>query len=106
MAEPQKSAVIETAGISAVPKDVGEDLEGRSNSQPQIEDFDVETVERVYRKLDLRIIPGTSFFASLVCPPMSILTSCPSSLLGPVLLVFCHPFQHWHCPDYEQTAGP
>ncbi|CAH0002973.1 unnamed protein product [Clonostachys byssicola] len=59
MAEPQKSPpVIETAGISAVPKDVGEDLEGRSNSQAQIEDFDVETVERVYRKLDLRIIPA------------------------------------------------
>ncbi|CAH0018022.1 unnamed protein product [Clonostachys rhizophaga] len=59
MAEPQKSPpVIETEGISAVSKDVGEDLEGRSNSQPQIEDFDVETVERVYRKLDLRIIPA------------------------------------------------
>ncbi|CAH0058795.1 unnamed protein product [Clonostachys solani] len=59
MAEPQKSpAVVETEGISAVQKDVGEDLEGRSNSQPQTEDFDVETVERVYRKLDLRIIPA------------------------------------------------
>jgi hypothetical protein len=76
--------------------------EGPGGTQP--EDYDIQTVERVYRKLDFRIIPGMS-----LCVPSTYQSGAliinTSSLLGSVFPLLRHSLKHRHCSDDEQRRG-
>lgn len=92
-----------TKGIDDVHTD-GEQsasLEQQGNDRPQGDnDYDVEEVEQVYRKLDLRIIPGmTGSLQRIFALKLTI-----HSFLDPVFSLLCHSFQHWYCSDHEQGA--
>jgi hypothetical protein len=63
-----------------------------------LQEYSVERVEAVYRKIDLRIIPGTSRL--LVFLHSQRLTKS-HSLLGPLLSRLGHPLQHWHRANHE-----
>ena len=67
---------------------------------------EIEKVERVYRKIDLRIIPGKTQHSISIpygkSPKYSNNLSC--SILDPVLSVLCHPLQCRSCPDNEREA--
>ena len=67
---------------------------------------EIEKVERVYRKIDLRIIPGKTQHSIHIpdekTPRYSDDLSC--SILDPVLSLLCHPLQCRSCPDNEREA--
>lgn len=81
-----------------------------ANAVSPIMEYDVEQVEKVYRRLDFRIIPGIplpiphSHLAVTVRWRIFLLTS--DSLLDPVLLVLSYPLQYWAGTDHERRRRP
>lgn len=67
-------------------------------------EYDIEHVEKVYRRLDFRIIPGIPLPALTVRRRIFLLTT--DSLLDPVLLVLSYPLQYRAGTDHECRCRP
>ena len=67
------------------------------------DDVSLERIEKVYRRLDLRIIPGLS---SQPPPNRRGTRLNVHSLLGTVLPLLSHPLQRWSRADDESRDTP
>lgn len=68
------------------------------------DDIDLARIDKVYKKLDLRIIPGKKPFWLCCCEFALTETSC--SFLDTILSLLCNPLECRYCSDDEHRTAP